>query len=77
MTAETAMESDLQTLEDRVNTLAMLCQQLRKENSELRQHAVTLKNENRRLSDKVDGAKARVETLLAQLPAPSTEEESE
>lgn len=71
------MEADLQTLEDRINTLAMLCQQLRKENEALRQTTVVLKNDNHRLNEKVEAAKARVETLIASLPDDSeTEEEA-
>ncbi|SFZ78533.1 hypothetical protein [Chitinimonas taiwanensis] len=62
------MEAELQSLEDRINALAKLCQQLRAENLDLRQEVLVLKNDNKRLNEKVEGAKARVDALLAQLP---------
>ncbi|HEY9102378.1 hypothetical protein [Chitinimonas sp.] len=72
------MEAELHNLEDRIKTLAALCQQLRSENVELRQTVLVLKNDNRRLNDKVEGAKTRVDALLARLPAEEgSEEEAE
>ncbi|WP_184199267.1 hypothetical protein [Chitinimonas taiwanensis] len=69
------MEAELQSLEDRINALAKLCQQLRAENLDLRQEVLVLKNDNKRLNEKVEGAKARVDALLAQLP--QAEEEAQ
>jgi cell division protein ZapB len=63
------MEAELQSLEDRITQLASLCHQLRTENIDLRQTMQMLKAENKRLNEKVDGAKTRVEALLGQLPA--------
>ncbi|GLR12314.1 DUF904 domain-containing protein [Chitinimonas viridis] len=71
------MEAELNSLEDRIKTLAMLCQQLRSENVELRKTVLTLKNDNRRLNEKVEGAKTRVEALLGQLPLVDEQEEAE
>ena len=69
------MEAELHILEDRIKTLAALCQQLRGENVELRQTVLVLKNDNRRLTDKIEGATARVDALLARLPAEEVEQE--
>lgn len=63
-----AMEAELQNLEDRVNALAKLCQQLRAENLDLRQEVLVLRGDNKRLNEKLDGARARVDALLEQLP---------
>ncbi|QDQ26936.1 hypothetical protein FNU76_11495 [Chitinimonas arctica] len=71
------MDADLQYLEDRITALAQLCQQLRTENVALRETVVALKSDNRRLLDKVEGAKARVETLLGQFPAEALPEDVE
>ncbi|QNM96630.1 hypothetical protein [Chitinimonas koreensis] len=71
------MEADLQTLEDRIGSLAMLCRQLRRENIELRQEVLVLKNDNRRLTDKVEVAKVRVEALIARLPDEDEDEQEQ
>ncbi|HVY08308.1 MAG TPA: DUF904 domain-containing protein [Burkholderiales bacterium] len=62
------MEAELSTLDDKIGQLIQLTQKLRKDNSQLRQNLVSMQNENRRLSEKVDTAKARLEALLAQMP---------
>ncbi len=62
------MEAELQSLEERIKLLASQCQQLRAENIELRQTVLVLRNDNKRLGDKVEGARARVEALIDQLP---------
>ncbi|MGQ5522783.1 hypothetical protein ACUHMQ_05915 [Chitinimonas sp. PSY-7] len=62
------MEAELQNLEDRINSLAAICQQLRTENVALRQEVLVLKGDNKRLADKVEIAKSKVEALLEQLP---------
>ena len=62
------MEEHLSTLEDRVRLVADLCQHLRVENNELRQQLAQLHNDNKRLSDKISGARERLEGLLAQIP---------
>jgi cell division protein ZapB len=63
------MEAELAALEDRIKTLAMLCQQLRNENGDLRQQVQQLRGENKRLEEKLVGAKTRIQTLIDQLPA--------
>ncbi|TCV84298.1 hypothetical protein [Sulfurirhabdus autotrophica] len=62
------MESELIALEEKINQFVQLCQRLRTENVQLRQQLVTVVNENRQLSEKVNGAKIRLETLLNQIP---------
>lgn len=63
-----AMDQDLSALEDRVRQVAELCQQLRAENSALRQRMARLTSENKSLADKINGAKDRLQGLLDQLP---------
>ena len=45
-----------------------IAQKLRKDNSQLRQHLASVQSENKRLAAKVDTAKTRLESLLAQIP---------
>lgn len=62
------MDADLSTLEQRVHQLVELCIQLRKANSELRQHLASSRGDNKRLEDRVSQARVRLEALLDQLP---------
>lgn len=63
-----AMDQDLSALEDRVRQVAELCQQLRAENSDLRQRMAKLTSQNKVLAEKIDGARNRLQGLLGQLP---------
>ncbi|HKB83258.1 MAG TPA: DUF904 domain-containing protein [Burkholderiales bacterium] len=62
------MEAELTALDDKISQLVQLTQKLRKDNSQLRQNLASVQSENKRLSDKVNSAKTRLETLLAQIP---------
>ncbi len=62
------MEAELTALDDKISQLVQLTQKLRKDNSQLRQNLASVQSENKRLSDKVNTAKARLETLLEQIP---------
>ncbi len=62
------MEAELTALDDKISQLIQLTQKLRKDNSRLRQHLASVQSENKRLADKVDTAKTRLESLLAQIP---------
>ena len=62
------MEADLKALEEKIEQFVELAQRLRADNSTLRQQLAHAMNENRRLSEKVDGAKARLEALLERMP---------
>jgi cell division protein ZapB len=62
------MDADLKALEEKIGQFVELTQRLRADNSSLRQQLAQAMNENRRLSEKVDGAKARLEALLERMP---------
>jgi cell division protein ZapB len=62
------MQAELTALDDKISQLVQLTQKLRKDNSQLRQNLASAQSENKRLAEKVNTAKARLETLLAQIP---------
>jgi len=62
------VESDFNSLEAKVAQFVTICDRLRAENIELRQQLAAARNDAKRLHDKIDGAKARLEGLLARLP---------
>jgi len=62
------MEAELNALDEKVSQLAQLCQKLRKDNSQLRQQLATAQSESKRLAEKVNTAKTRLEGLLNQIP---------
>ena len=62
------MELELTGLEDRIRQAVELCQRLRVENSDLRQRVAQLQTENKRLAEKIVGARERLEGLLRQIP---------
>ena len=62
------METEFTSLEAKVAQFVTLCERLRAENVELRQQLAAARNDAKRLHEKIDGAKARLEGLLARLP---------
>ena len=62
------METEFSSLEAKVAQFVSLCERLRAENVELRQQLAAARNDAKRLHDKINGAKARLEGLLARLP---------
>jgi uncharacterized protein (TIGR02449 family) len=62
------MDAELKGLEERVGLLIELTQRLRNENRTLRQQLAQAANDNKRLNEKVDAAKAKLQTLLEKLP---------
>ena len=62
------MEAELTTLDEKISQLVQLTQELRKDNSRLRQDLASIQVENKRLSGKVDVAKTRLEALLSEIP---------
>ena len=62
------METEFTSLETKVAQFVTLCERLRAENVELRQQLAAAKTDAKRLHDKIDGAKARLEGLLSRLP---------
>jgi cell division protein ZapB len=67
------MKAEFTALDDKINQLIQLTQKLRKDNSQLRQNLALIQNENKHLSEKVDGAKIRLEALLSQIPEAANE----
>lgn len=62
------VETEFNSLETKVAQFVSLCEQLRAENHDLRQQLVAARNDAKRLHEKIDGAKARLEGLLSRLP---------
>jgi cell division protein ZapB len=62
------VEAEFNTLEEKVAQFVSLCERLRAENNDLKRELATLRNDAKRLHDKIDTAKARLEGLLARLP---------
>ena len=62
------MDAEFDILEDKIDQFLQLCQRLKSENKELRLQLVSAQNDVKRLEDKVDGAKTRLEALLRQIP---------
>ena len=62
------MDAEFATLEDKIRQAANLCRKLRDENRDLRQQLATLENDRQRLSEKIDGARHRLEGLLQRIP---------
>jgi len=62
------MDAELKALEEKLAQLLQLCQRLRAENNKLRQDLAASMDDNKRLSEKVEKAAARLESLLARVP---------
>ncbi|MEO1766318.1 DUF904 domain-containing protein [Thiobacter aerophilum] len=62
------MDAELKSLEEKVSQLVRFCQRLRDENHALRQRLAAEQNLNKTLHEKLDGARARLESLLNRIP---------
>ncbi len=62
------MQTELDTLENKLAQLVQLSQRLRVENHQLRQELATALSQGRQFNDKMENARKRLESLLAQLP---------
>ena len=62
------METEFTSLEAKVSQFVTLCERLRAENTELRRELAAARSDAKRLHEKIDGAKARLEGLLSRLP---------
>lgn len=62
------MENELNALEGKLAQLIQISGKLRAENHRLRQELAHALSGNRQCGDKIAGAKARLEKLLASLP---------
>ncbi len=62
------VEVELNSLEQKVAQFVGVCERLRAENIALRQELATARNDAKRLNEKIEGARTRVEQLLTRLP---------
>ena len=62
------METEFNSLEHKVAQFVTLCERLRAENLERRTQLAAARTDAKRLHDKIDGAKARLEGLISRLP---------
>lgn len=63
-----SMDAELTALEEKVRQAVHLCQRLREENRDLRQQLAVLQGDRQQLMEKILGARARLESLLRQIP---------
>ena len=62
------VDAEFNSLEAKVAQFVGLCERLRAENHDLRQQLAAAKNDAKRLNERIEGAKAKLESLLARLP---------
>lgn len=62
------MEAEFNSLEAKVAQFVTLCERLRAENVVLRKELASAQSDAKRLNDKIDGAKSRLEGLINRLP---------
>ena len=62
------MEAEFNSLEAKVAQFVALCERLRAENIQLRQDLLSARNDAKRLNEKIDGAKVKLEKLVSRLP---------
>ncbi len=62
------VEAEFSSLEAKVAQFVALCERLREENQELKKQLAAAQNDAKRLNEKIDGAKSRLEGLLNRLP---------
>lgn len=63
------MESELNSLDDRIQQLIRVAERLRSENGELRQQLAASLSEGKLLRDRMTAARLRLEGVLTRLPA--------
>ena len=62
------MDADFNSLEAKVAQFVALCERLRAENTELKQQLAAARVDAKRLHEKIDVAKTRLEGLLSKIP---------
>jgi len=62
------VDAELNSLDAKVAQFVGLCERLRAENHDLRQQLASAKNDAKRLNERIEGAKMKLESLLARLP---------
>jgi cell division protein ZapB len=63
-----AVDAEFNALEAKVAQFVGLCERLRAENHDLRQALAVAKNDAKRLNERIEGARQKLEGLLARLP---------
>ena len=63
-----AVDAEFNSLEAKVAQFVGLCERLRAENHDLRQQLATARNDAKRLNERIEGAKVKLESLLARMP---------
>ena len=62
------VDAEFNSLESKVAQFVGLCERLRAENHDLRQQLASARNDAKRLNERIEGAKQKLESLLARLP---------
>jgi cell division protein ZapB len=62
------VEAEFNSLEAKVAQFVSLCERLRAENVELKQQLAAARTDAKRLHERIDGARSRLEGLLSRLP---------
>ena len=62
------MEAEFNSLEAKVEQFVQLCERLRAENDALRRELAAAQTDAKRLNEKIDGARSRIEGLISRLP---------
>jgi cell division protein ZapB len=62
------VDAEFSSLEAKVSQCVALCERLRAENMQLRQQLAEAQSDAKRLNEKIDGAKLKLENLLSRLP---------
>jgi cell division protein ZapB len=62
------VESEFNSLEEKVALFVSLCERLRAENNDLKKQLAAARSDAKRLHEKIHSATARLEGLLARLP---------
>jgi len=63
------VDTELASLEAKVAQFVTLCERLRAENTTLRQQLAAAQSDAKRLNERIDGAKTKLEGLISRLPA--------
>ena len=63
-----AVDAEFNSLEAKVAQFVGLCERLRAENHDLRQQLAAARNDAKRLNERIDSAKVKLEGLLARIP---------
>jgi len=62
------VDAEFNSLDAKVAQFVGLCERLRAENHDLRQQLASARNDAKRLNERIEGAKVKLENLLARLP---------